>query len=198
MPFSSTWRSGGRGSHCVPPPRCSGPGSATARGEAGRYWANVGKRLTKSPKVYLRDSGLLHTLLGLPTLDALRSHPKIGASWEGWVIGQIIGVLRLAGEAVQAYFWRTHGGAEVDLLLVLRDRLVPVEIKMGGEPAITRGLIECMKDLKVTRGFVMHGGPDSYPLGKNVWAVSAGLLAHEHELGAGLLDPSRMVDTREP
>lgn len=135
------------------------------------YFANLGKRLVKSPKIYLRDSGLLHALLGLGSMNALRSHPRIGASWEGWVIEQILGTLALAGEPVQAYFWRTHAGAEVDLLLELRGRLVPLEIKLGSTPRVERGLTECLKDLGVERAFVVHGGDAQYPLNERVVAL---------------------------
>jgi hypothetical protein len=157
------------------------------------YWANIGKRLVKSPKVYLRDSGVLHTLLGIGGLDGLRSHPKHGASWEGWVIEQVLGTLRLAGERVQPYFWRTHGGAEVDLLLVIRDHIVPIEIKLGAEPRVTRGLTECLKDLRVPTAFVLHGGGASFPLARNVWALSTTLAAQPAALRETLLRPSRLL-----
>lgn len=155
------------------------------------YWANVGKRLTKAPKVYLRDSGLLHALLGIEDLDALRGHPKVGASWEGSLIEQIVGALALVGETVRPHFWRTHGGAEVDLLLEMRGRLVPIEIKMSGEPRATRGLLECMKDLRLRAAFVMHGGGDAYPLCKAVRALPASLVARPAALRDALLRPAR-------
>jgi hypothetical protein len=151
------------------------------------YWANVGKRLTKAPKVYVRDTGLLHALLSIPSRDALLYHPKVGASWEGWVIEQAVTALGLAGEPVQPYYWRTHGGAEVDLLLEVRGRLVPIEIKLGGVPGRSRGLVECMKDLKLSRGFVIHGGEDAYALAPEVRALPARLLAHPDALREELL-----------
>jgi uncharacterized protein len=141
------------------------------------YWANVGKRLVKAPKVYLRDSGLLHTLLGVADREALRAHPKLGASWEGWVIEQVLSTLVVANERPEAFFWRTHGGAEVDLLLTLRGRPVPFEVKLGTTPSVTRGLTECMKDLGIEHGFVLYGGDTSYPLSPNVQALPASLLA---------------------
>lgn len=156
------------------------------------YWTNVGKRLVKSPKVYLRDSGVLHTLLGIRGLEGLRSHPKHGASWEGWVIEQVLGALRLTGERVQPYFWRTHGGAEVDLLLVIRGRIVPMEIKLGAEPRVPRGLTECLKDLRVPAAFVLHGGAASYPLARNVWALSIQLAEQPAALRDALLRPKRL------
>lgn len=157
------------------------------------YWANVGKRLTKAPKIYLRDSGLLHALLGIESHHALRSHPKVGASWEGWVLEQVMATLGLAGERARPYFWRTHGGAEVDLLLEMRGRVIPIEIKLGGEARTGRGLIECVKDLGLKSGFVMHGGADSYPLGRGFWALSIELLAEPETLRDILLDPEQRV-----
>lgn len=136
------------------------------------YFANIGKRLVKSPKIYVRDSGLMHALLGIRRWTELRSHPKVGASWEGWVIEQILDALRLAGVAHQAFYWRTHGGAEVDLLIEAEGRLNAIEIKMGDSPESSRGLTECMNDLGLERGFVVHGGRASYPLNDRVHAVS--------------------------
>jgi predicted AAA+ superfamily ATPase len=155
------------------------------------YWANIGKRLTKAPKVYLRDTGLLHALLGIEDLDTLRGHPKVGASWEGLLIEQIVGALALAGETVRPHFWRTHGGAEVDLLLEMRGRILPIEIKMSGEPRTTRGLLECMRDLGLRAGFVMHGGDDAYSLGKGVHALPASLVARPTALRNALRRPGR-------
>lgn len=140
------------------------------------YYANVGKRLVKAPKVYIRDSGLLHALLGVWSIDALRSHPKAGASWEGWVIEQVIEALSLLDPGLEAYYWRTHAGAEVDLLLRLGGALVPVEIKISGAPEATRGLRVAMEDLGLRRAFVIHGGRDRFPLGGGVTAIPASLL----------------------
>ncbi len=154
------------------------------------YWANIGKRLVKAPKVYVRDSGVLHSLLGIHDWNGLRSHPKLGASWEGWVIEQIVGTLRAAGETVQAYFWRTHAGAEVDLLLDVRGRLLPIEIKLGHEPHLTRALLQCCADLALPRGFVFHSGPTSFPLSASVEALSATLLHRPEQLVATLLGRS--------
>jgi hypothetical protein len=157
------------------------------------YFANVGKRLTKSPKVYVRDSGLLHALLGLADLDALRRHPKLGASWEGFVLEQVVGSLALAGERTRSYFWRTHGGAEVDLLLELKGRLLPIEIKLSGAPVVERGLAECMKDLSLRAGFVIHGGASGFPLGRGVIALPATVLAEPERLREALLRPERYL-----
>lgn len=157
------------------------------------YFANVGKRLTKAPKVYLRDSGLLHALLGVADLDALRNHPKVGASWEGFVVEQITGALGLLGERPRPFFWRTHGGAEVDLLLEMRGRLLPIEIKLSGSPAVGRGLLECMKDLSLDAGFVVHGGEAAFPLGRRVFALPASIVAWPERLREALLHPERYL-----
>lgn len=146
------------------------------------YWANVGKRLVKAPKVYLRDTGVLHQLLSLPSNEAVRSHPKVGASFEGWVIEQVLSAVRLLGEHVEPFYWRTHGGAEVDLLLRLGQRTIPIEVKLGDSPRPGRGMIECMKDLALDRGIVMHGGADSYPLSPSIDALSCTLLARPKDL----------------
>jgi hypothetical protein len=153
-------------------------------------WENVGKRLTRSPKVYLRDSGLLHALLGIGPGTDLRSHPKVGASFEGWVIEQLVGALTLTGETVRPYFWRTHSGAEVDLLIELRGRLIPIEVRTGTSAKVTRGFLECMKDLRAPRGFVIHGGTDSFPLSPTIRALPVSLLAEPSKLRSALLRTS--------
>lgn len=133
------------------------------------YFANVGKRLVKSPKVYLRDTGLLHSLLRLPfKKKALLAHPKAGASFETFCIEQIVLHAQLADPQAQAYFYRTHAGAEVDLLLLLRGELIPIEIKLGSSIPNTRGLESCMRDLKLDRGYV------------------ASAVSQHREIGAGL------------
>jgi predicted AAA+ superfamily ATPase len=157
------------------------------------YFVNIGKRLTKAPKIYLRDAGLLHSLLGLADLDALRGHPKVGASWEGFVIEQVIGTLSLLGEKPRPFFWRTHGGAEVDLLLEIRGRLIPIEIKLSGAPTVSRGLIECMKDLSLRAGIVLHGGESAFPLGRRVYAVPASVFSRPERLHEALLQPERHI-----
>ena len=157
------------------------------------YFANIGKRLTKAPKVYLRDSGLLHALLGVADLDALRGHPKVGASWEGFVIEQVLGALGLLGERPRPYFWRTHGGAEVDLVLEMRGRILPIEVKLSGAPTAGRGLLECMKDLSLAAGFVIHGGEAAFPLGRKVFALPASVLARPERLKEALLRPERFL-----
>jgi predicted AAA+ superfamily ATPase len=155
------------------------------------YFANVGKRLVKAPRIYLRDSGLLHALLAIGDLDELRGHPKVGASFEGFVVEQVLGALALAGVDARPYFWRTHAGAEVDLLLDVGRAIIPLEVKLSGTPSASRGLRECMKDLSCPVGFVLHGGEDSFPLGRGVRALPARLVAQPDRLCAALQVPRR-------
>ena len=162
------------------------------------YFANVGKRLTKAPRVYLRDPGLLHSLLGISDLDALRGHPKVGASWEGFVIEQVLGALGQGGISVRPFFWRTHGGAEVDLILEIGEAIVPIEVKLSGSPTVSRGLGECMKDLACPAGFVIHGGEDEFPLGRAVRALPARLVASPDRLREALLRPVRLSPGSQP
>jgi uncharacterized protein len=134
------------------------------------FHGNIRKRITKSPKVYIRDSGLLHTLLRNPTLEQLHAHLSAGASWEGFVIEQII---RLIPSSWQYYFFRTNAGAEIDLLLLNKtNRLTAVEVKYSLSPKIARGFWNAYEDLACKKGFVVYPGDESYPLGKNVFALS--------------------------
>ncbi len=133
------------------------------------YHANVRKRLVKSPKVYLRDSGLLHALLGLRTLDDLLGHPAVGSSWEGFVIEQVL-ALPLGGRT--PYFYRTAAGAEIDLVLVgSRGKPVAVEVKYSAAPAPGKGFWNAYRDLGCERGFVVYPGDEAYPLGEGVTAL---------------------------
>lgn len=133
------------------------------------YHSNLKKRLIKSPKVYVRDTGLLHTLLRIRELDDLQGHPSIGSSWEGFVIEQIIGSIPATW---QAYFFRTNAGAEIDLLLIdAKNRPVAVEIKYSLSPAVTRGFWNAYEDLGCKRGFVVYPGNESYPTGNNVFTL---------------------------
>lgn len=150
------------------------------------YHANVGKRLVKAPRIYLRDAGLLHSLLSIADMDGLRGHPKVGASFEGFVIEHVLGALALAGVAARPFYWRTHGGAEVDLLLEVGRNMVPVEVKLSGTPSVPRGLLECMKDLSCPRGFVLHGGDGEFPIGHGVKALPASLAAQPERLREAL------------
>jgi predicted AAA+ superfamily ATPase len=134
------------------------------------WHTNIGKRLVKSPKVYVRDSGLVHALLDIETKETLLSHPVVGASWEGFVIENL---LSCAPDTVQAYFYRTSGGAEIDLLLVWPGNVLwAIEIKRSLMPKIERGFHAACDDLQPARKLVVYPGAQAYPLGNDVQAVS--------------------------
>ena len=131
--------------------------------------ANAGKRLVRSPKVYLRDSGQVHALLGLADKEAVLGHPVAGASWEGMVIENILAV---AGDRVEASFYRTSGGAEVDLVLTWLDgREWAVEVKRTLSPKLERGLSSALADIEPERSFLVYPGNERYRLGENVEAI---------------------------
>lgn len=149
------------------------------------YYRNIGKRLVKSPKVYFRDSGLLHYFLGVRTPRDLDVHPARGASWEGFVVDQLVSAYQRQEPGTQAWFWRTARGVEVDLLIDRGDRLLPFEIKLHSAPdsEAARGLRLCMADLGLSRGYVVYPGRQRYSLGGGVWALPVGdLLAHVNRL----------------
>jgi predicted AAA+ superfamily ATPase len=126
------------------------------------WHANPGKRIVKTPKVYLRDSGILHYFLGVQTLDELFGHPKKGASWEGFVIGQI---LQQLPASQQAFFYRSHDGAETDLVIVQGGKpAASVEIKFGSAARPSRGNTESVKALKTESNFILVSGNEDYLL----------------------------------
>ena len=132
--------------------------------------ANIGKRLVKSPKVYVRDSGILHALLRLQTLDSVIGHPVSGASWEGFVLESLLAAAPLE---VQPSFYRTAAGAELDLVLDLggRDGLWAIEIKRTAAPSISKGMRSAINDIAPRRSFVVHAGEDRFALAKDVEAI---------------------------
>ncbi len=144
---------------------------------------NIGKRLVKSPKVYVRDSGLVHALLGVSDKEALLSHPVVGASWEGFVIENLLAV---SPEGTQGYFYRTGGGAEVDLLLNFPDgRLWAIEVKRSLAPRVERGFHSACADLDPARKFVVYPGTEAYPMSDDIQAIS-------------LPDLARLLDQKYP
>ncbi|WP_243020323.1 ATP-binding protein [Simplicispira sedimenti] len=141
------------------------------------WHANLGKRLTKSPKLYVRDSGLLHALLGLPDEEALLGHPAVGASWEGFVLENLIAA---AGTSASAHFYRTSGGAEVDLLLNWPSgECWAIEVKRSLAPKVERGFHSACEDLQPTRKLVIYPGDEPFPLGHGVQAMPLATLCHE-------------------
>ena len=133
------------------------------------WTSNLGRRLVKAPKVYLRDSGVCHALLGIETLDELLGHPVIGGSWEGFIIEN---VLRVLPPGASWGYYRTARGAEVDLIVEFRRELWAIEVKRSSAPAVSKGFHSACEDLRPTRKFVVHGGPESFPLARDVRAVT--------------------------
>lgn len=137
-----------------------------------RPWsANISKRQVKSPKIYIRDSGILHRFLSVSTHAELERHPKVGASWEGFIVENLIQAL--GAEDRQCYFWATHSGAEIDLVVQQGGRLRGFEIKRTKAPALTRSMRSALRDLELTRIDVIHAGEESFALDKRVHAVAA-------------------------
>lgn len=143
---------------------------------------NISKRQVRAPKVYLRDSGLLHTLLGLVDREALLGHPKIGASWEGFVLQDLLSRLDLSER--EAYFWATHAGAELDLLVVRGRTRIGFEIKRTSAPSVTRSMRAAQETLRLDRLDIVHAGTDTFPLGDGIRALAFARL--DADLGPGL------------
>lgn len=131
------------------------------------WFSNTGKRLVKSSKVYLRDSGVVHRLLGIESIEELLSHPVCGASWEGYVIEQISGIMP---HRTEMYHYRSKNGAEIDLLLKVpgQAKLVAVEIKRSSAPKLERGFWNAFQDLDCGIGYVVYPGEDIWPVGQGV------------------------------
>jgi predicted AAA+ superfamily ATPase len=134
------------------------------------WFGNVRKRLVKSPKVYVRDTGIVHALLGIGEREALLSHPVCGASWEGFAVESLIGA---APDGTQAWFYRTAAGAEIDLLLELPSRRAPwaIEIKLGSVPRLERGFQVACEDVGPERRLVVYGGRERIPLAEGLEAM---------------------------
>lgn len=137
---------------------------------------NTGKRLIKSPKLYVRDSGVTHALLGLKDRDAVLGHPVAGPSWEGFVIECL---LASAPASTRASFYRTSAGAEIDLVLETGGRRLAVEIKRSTAPRLTKGFHTACDDIQPDQAFAVHPGADRFPLGQGVEAISLHALCQE-------------------
>jgi len=133
--------------------------------------ANIRKRQVRSPKVYLRDSGILHSFLDIVTMQGLERHPRIGASWEGFLLEAVI--RQLGARPRDCYFWATHTGAELDLMITNRERRYGFEIKRTTSPKITPSMRSAIEDLRLTRLDVIHAGTETFPLSRRIRAVAA-------------------------
>ena len=147
------------------------------------WHANVAKRQVKAPKLYFRDSGLFHSLMGIADRDALYRHPKLGPSWEGFALEQIVRLHATAPE--EPYFWATHGGAEVDVLFVQGSEPVGYEVKFTDRPRTTRSMHAAIESLGLRELRVVHPGEKSFPMGDRIRAVALpdmlrGLASNEH------------------
>jgi uncharacterized protein len=141
------------------------------------HLTNAGKRLVRSPKVYVRDSGLVHALLGIADKEALLGHPVAGGSWEGLAIENLVSV---AGPQCRAGFYRTSGGAEVDLVLRWRNgETWAIEVKRSMAPKLERGFHSSLEDLEPSRSFVVYPGLERFPLGAATEAIGLGELCNE-------------------
>lgn len=156
--------------------------------------ANIKKRQVRAPKVYLRDSGLVHSFLGLPTLAALERHPKVGASWEGFVLENLIHGLGL--QANQCFYWRTHTGAEIDLVVHKGGKLFGFEINRSSAPRLTPSMRNAMTDLGLSRIDVIHAGSECYPLARRVRAVSLDAVIRHRFLSDWPGDPPEPMSGR--
>lgn len=137
------------------------------------FFANLGKRLVKSPKVYVRDSGLLHALLNIQSFDDLLGHPVIGHSWEGFVIEQIASDMPAFSEI---NFYRTAAGAELDVVVTTGDRRIGYETKFSQSPKVGKGFWNACEDLGVERAYVVAPVTDPYPLAENVQVIPPAML----------------------
>jgi predicted AAA+ superfamily ATPase len=140
---------------------------------------NIGKRQVKAPKVYVRDSGLLHTLLGISTARDLQVHPKVGASWEGFALNTVVSQLQAQPE--ECFFWATHSGAELDLLVVRGRQRLGFEFKRSTTPGVTRSMRVALGDLGLRRLWVVHAGERVMDLGRQVRAVPLSRVIDELE-----------------
>lgn len=137
------------------------------------WFENLGKRQVKAPKIYVRDSGLLHVLLGVTSRRDLEMHPKVGASWEGYAVEEVLKAI----QPDEAYFWATHQGAELDLLLFKNGKRIGVECKRSDSPSLTPSMRIALADLRLDRLHVVYPGDRRYALAKNIDVMPLGDLA---------------------
>ena len=128
------------------------------------WYENIGKRQVKAPKIYLRDSGMLHSLLSLPNLHVLIGHPRVGASWEGFALEQVLQTLKLS----EAFFWATHSGAEIDLFFLAQGRRFGVEVTFNEAPHVTRSMHIALGDLDLDHLWIIYPGQHAYPVHEHI------------------------------
>ena len=138
---------------------------------------NLGKRQVKAPRLFVRDSGVLHALLGATSVRELETHPKVGASWEGFGLESVIA--RLRAEPEECFFWATHSGAELDLLVVRGRRRLGFEFKRSTTPALTRSMHVASEDLRLTKLWVVHAGERAFDLAPRIRALPLARLLEE-------------------
>lgn len=138
---------------------------------------NLAKRQVKAPKIYLADSGILHTLLGLVTREDLLDHPKVGASWEGFAIGEVVAHLEARPE--ECFFWKLHSGAELDLLIRRGTLRRGFELKLTSSPRVTPSMRSALESLDLEELTVIHAGTESYPLAPRIRAVALSRLQED-------------------
>ena len=141
------------------------------------WYANIRKRQVKSPKVYLRDPGILHALLNLSDAETLRAHPSIGASWEGFALEQV--ALIHGAEPAECYFWATHSGAELDLLIARGTRMQGFEFKYSSTPKATRSMHTALEELGLDQVTIVYPGEEAYPLTDRIRVACLGQLEAE-------------------
>lgn len=134
------------------------------------WHANLAKRQVKAPKIYLGDSGILHTLLGIESEEDLLGHPKVGASWEGFVIRQLVG--HLGARPEECFFWKLHSGAELDLLIRRGSRRLGFEIKRTTSPRVTPSMRSALENLELDELVVIHAGSETFPMTREIRAVA--------------------------
>jgi len=131
---------------------------------------NIGKRLIKRPKIYIRDSGIFHTLQNIENFQHLKSNPKLGASWEGFALEMVC--THLNKTASEYFFWQTHNGAELDLLWHEKGQLLGAEFKYCDAPKLTKSMQIAVNDLKLGKLYVIYPGAKSYPLSSQIEVIS--------------------------
>jgi hypothetical protein len=128
------------------------------------WFENTSKRQIKSPKIYFKDSGILHGLLDLSDSHALFGHPQVGASWEGFAIEQVLNIIRPS----QAYFWATHSGAELDCFFMHQGKRYGIEVKFSESPVLTKSIKAAIATLGLDHLWLIYPGEHSYPIEKNI------------------------------